>query len=270
MKTPWLRFCLLAPVAALAIGLLGGCATQRTAASKRLSGAPAEAAPHSVRTEERPGLGTEWGPTRVSWVETTTFPRARSRPDARSFVYYNDRDGVNAMLDYLGGNAREADGLRPAGEVSYGLRDGDGRWLKAWELKGQRFVAGERGRRYEVILKNDSARRVEVVLSVDGLDALDGDAARVDKRGYILDPREELAVEGFRTSDGTVAAFCFGAMGDTYAQKRHGNNLNCGVVGVAIFREGRGETPAGQPMPRRRAKPGEMPSSREYAKPPEA
>lgn len=246
----------------LAAALFSGCATRKTTTAPA---APLE----RVTAGERPGLGTSWGPQRVSWVEPTAFSRANeNRPDGRSAVYYNDRDGIDAMLDYLGGEPREAGGLRPAGGISYGLRDGEGRWLKAWELKGRRFVVGQLGQRYEVVLKNDSKKRVEVLVSVDGLDALDGKTAVFQKRGYVLEPHEELAVEGFRITDGTVAAFVFGRMNDTYSQRQHATTQNCGVVGVAVFREGRGQPVKDQPLPRRRSKPGENPSSRDYAKPP--
>ena len=33
---------------------------------------------------------------------------------------------------------------------------------------------------------------------MDGLDVLDGKAASFGKRGYIMDPRSELEIDGFR------------------------------------------------------------------------
>ena len=47
--------------------------------------------------EERPGLGTEFGERRSSWVSSTTFHRARSRPDGILVLRYNDRDGLIAL-----------------------------------------------------------------------------------------------------------------------------------------------------------------------------
>ncbi len=251
-----------------AVALVSGCASKR---SQGAPGAPREQAMRPVAVE-KPGIGTSWGEQRVSWVEPTSFARANgNRPAAKSTVFYNDRDGINAMLDYLGGEPKKATGMHAAGDVRFGLRDGEGGWLESWELDRKLFAAGERGRRYEVVLKNDSPRPVEVLVSVDGLDALDGERAKFDKRGYVIDGGEEMAVEGFRMTDGTVAAFRFGSMGDTYAQRRHQSTRDCGVVGIAVFREGKtGSRPDTEPRPRRRAKAGGPPSSREYAKPPEA
>jgi hypothetical protein len=249
---------LLACVSAL---LPSGCA--------RRPPQPAATPSDATLARTRPGIGTMWGEDRISWVQPTSFARANGdRPHAMGVVHYNDLDGVNATLDYLGGEAREATGLQPAGDVSFGLRDGEGRWLKTWALKTWRFAVGEKGRRYEVVLKNLSARPVEVVITVDGLDTLDGERGRKEKRGYVIEPREEFAVEGFRRTDGTVAAFRFGEMPQTYAQRRHGDTKNVGAIGVAVFRQGSGSdagTEGRQPI--RPAKPGEGPG-REYAPPP--
>lgn len=261
MKHGRLHFSLLA-LATCSLALLGGCATRP---SPRVG-------PHIpvITPPERPGLGTSWGETRASWVEPATFARSSAtRPNAKGQLYYNDKEGIDAMLDYVGGEPRKATGPQPAGDVTFGLRGSDGEWLDTWELKGKRFSVGSRGQRYEVVLKNESKKPVEVLVSVDGLDALDGQAARFEKRGYVLDPSEELAVDGFRQSDGEVAAFRFSNMGGTYAQRRHGDTVNCGVVGIAVFREGRNELPTPQ-QPRRHAKPGASPGSREYAPPPPA
>jgi hypothetical protein len=125
-----------------------------------------------------------------------------------------------------------------------------------------------------VVVKNETRKRLEVVLSVDGLDALDGESASVKKRGYILAPRETLSVEGFRVYDGSVAAFRFTNVGDTYAQRRHGQTGNVGVIGLAVFAEKWLGTPPANRRPEnrawRRAEPSEIPSSRRYATPPEA
>ena len=69
------------------------------------------------------------------------------------------------------------------------------------------FIVGEEGRRYSIELRNRTEFRLEAVLSVDGLDVIDGAAGRSGKRGYVIDPHRDLVVEGFRQSLGAVAAF---------------------------------------------------------------
>jgi len=267
MKTiilPFIRYALLA----LAVCIFAGCA------SSGPSPAPTQA--RALRTStDRPGFGTAWGETRQAWVEPTYFARAwGNQPSAKDVFYYNDREGTDAMLDYLGGEPRSKKGAQSmaGGLVSCGLRFGDGRWLDTWELRGKRIAAGEPGARYEVVVKNETRRRVEIVLSVDGLDALDGAAANFKKRGYVIGPREELAIEGFRTSDSTVAAFRFKNVGESYAHRKHGDTTNVGVIGLAVFQErwwsGESHNPANRAW--RRTEPKEFPSSRRYAAPPEA
>ena len=263
-------------VALLAAALcLVGCAQR-----ERTTGPTPSRAPQTLpvaQEKERPGLGTAWGEHRESWVEATYFARAwQNRPSGLEKVYYNDREGVDAMLDSVGGEPRSVPGLQRAagGMIQVGLRDGSGRWFETLDLRNHRFVVGERGSRYEVVVKNDSRRRVEVVVSVDGLDTLDGEPASVKKRGYVLGPRETLAVDGFRTSDGSVAAFRFINVGDTYAQRRYGDTGNVGVIGLAVFAERFLGTPADQLRPEhrawRQAAPKGLPSSRRYATPPDA
>src|SRR6185503_12401308 len=79
--------------------------------------------------------------------------------------------------------------------------------------------------------------RLEVVLSVDGLDVLDGKSASFAKRGYIMDPRAEIEVDGFRQNMDEVAAFRFGSVRGSYAGLKTGDTRNVGVIGIALFNE---------------------------------
>ena len=62
------------------------------------------------------------------------------------------------------------------------------------------------------------------------------------KRGYLVDPHGELEIDGFRQSMETVAAFRFGSVRGSYADQKHGDTRNVGVIGVALFNE-RGTNP---------------------------
>ena len=57
------------------------------------------------------------------------------------------------------------------------------------------------------------------------------------KRGYIIDPGKTLEVKGWRTSQDSVASFRFSGVGASYANLKHGNTRNVGVVGLAVFTE---------------------------------
>ena len=103
--------------------------------------------------------------------------------------------------------------------------------------RGSTFVAGEHGDRYEIRIGNNSAHRLEVVVSVDGLDAVSGRPGDfTSQRGYVIEPFGSVVIDGFRTSLQRVAAFRFASVGDSFAAKS-GAAHNAGVIGVAVFKE---------------------------------
>jgi len=116
------------------------------------------------------------------------------------------------------------------------ILDEHGMPLPSTVSNGRRYVLGEHGRRYTIRITNPSSRRVEVVVSVDGLDVIDGKPASLSKRGYVVNPYGELRIDGWRTSLHSVAAFRFGRVADSYAA-RTGSPRNVGVIGVAVFAE---------------------------------
>jgi len=193
---------------------------------------------------ERPGLGTEWGETRFSRITTVPFVRANSSsPFASAALFYNDAEGANAMASMAGFQRTVGKPLPHAGGlVSIGLRDEGGRFLSGFVAGGRNYILGEAGRRYSIVVRNNTESRLEVVLSVDGLDVIDGKDASFSKRGYLVDARSEIEVEGFRQSVDAVAAFRFGSVRNSYANQKHGNTRNVGVIGIAIFNE-RGSSP---------------------------
>jgi hypothetical protein len=126
------------------------------------------------------------------------------------------------------------------GALPYGMYvevlDQYGSPLETGYSGGRRYVLGEHGARYTIRVANPSARRVEVVVSVDGLDVIDGKAASFGKRGYVVLPYGEVRIDGWRTTMHSVAAFRFGRVADSYAA-RTGSARNVGVIGVAVFAE---------------------------------
>lgn len=193
---------------------------------------------------DRPGLGTQWGEQRDSHITNVPFERGNgANPFATSIVYYNDEEGARAMAS-SSGFARTAGGLYPVsnGALQIGLKGENGAWLGGFTASSRNYVVGEAGGRYTIVVRNATPFRIECVLSVDGLDVLDGKDASFSKRGYIVDPRGEIEVDGFRTSATQVAAFRFGSVRGSYAAQKHGETANVGVIGLAVFHE-RGTEP---------------------------
>lgn len=202
------------------------------------------------RPQRRPGLATRWGEQRRSQVSSAPFVRAeRTAPFALAKLFYNDAQGVREMAERFGGvryNLRHF--AIAGGYLDVALRDGGGRFITGFQAGGNNYLPASNGDRYTIVIQNHSPGRVEAVVSVDGLDVIDGTAASPSKRGYLLDPYGDLEIEGFRTSTSEVAAFRFGAVGRSYAAQKHGNTRNVGVIGVALFHE-RGDSPDRWPPP---------------------
>lgn len=124
----------------------------------------------------------------------------------------------------------------------------DGGALPTFRQGGLRYVLGEPGTRYNVRVSNPTAERVEVVITVDGRDAVSGQPGDyVSQRGYLVEPWGSLLVEGFRRNLDEVAAFRFTDRSQSYSALR-GTPENVGVIGVAVFPEkARPKTPIWRP-----------------------
>lgn len=141
----------------------------------------------------------------------------------------------------------------------------NGQPVREYRHQGDWFIEGRKDARYAIRVINRTARRVEVVVTVDGLDVLDGRPGDYrTRRGYVLRPWQTYDIEGFRLDMGRVAAFRFSTVARSYAA-RTGDARNVGVIGVAFFPEERprsrlpmGEIPRiGRPFPEREESPEE-------------
>lgn len=197
---------------------------------------PTERRPRAA--EERPGLATGFGETEESEWHRQSFVRASSKPVGAGLVFYNDKEGIEAMT----GSKRKVGGVETAaGEmIEWGIKGGGFGYLptyKTYSWGSRRFVMGEMGGHYSIVLKNRCKSRLEVVLSVDGLDVIDGKQAALSKRGYVIGPDETLEVKGWRTSPSTVARFNFTPVKGSYTNLKYGDHRNVGVIGMAVFAE---------------------------------
>ncbi|MCA9635117.1 MAG: hypothetical protein KC420_03675 [Myxococcales bacterium] len=182
-----------------------------------------------------PGLGTSYGETRYSQVHTVPFRRQSDNPDVILSLRYNDPQGVADLSALRGGAAYPSASLQ-TGALRLSLVGEGGGVLPGAQIGGEVYAVGGVGQRYMIAVENHTPDRYEVVASVDGLDVIDGGEASFSKRGYVVDPYTSFVIEGWRTSDNTIAAFRFSELGDSYAAQT-GKARNIGVVGVAFFHE---------------------------------
>jgi len=190
--------------------------------------------------KERPGLATTFGETRKSPMTSTAFQRATAKPYGVDAIYYNNHEGLEAM----GALDSKISGLQTTagGVMEWGIKGGFGflpTYYSYTSSSGQyrRFVEGTHNGRYTIVLKNVCKSALQVVLSVDGLDVIDGKPASVTKRGYVVPAGETLEVEGYRSSYDSVAAFKFSTVSNSYANLSRGDTRNVGVIGLAAYLE---------------------------------
>ncbi|MGB3399928.1 MAG: hypothetical protein WBA34_07130 [Candidatus Deferrimicrobiaceae bacterium] len=100
------------------------------------------------------------------------------------------------------------------------------------------YVEAEKGERYGIRIRNNTGRRVGVVVAVDGRNIISGEKShlRSKERMYILGPYESETYDGWRTARDTVNRFYFTEPGDSYAGAFRDYSA-MGVVAVAVYRE---------------------------------
>ncbi len=133
-------------------------------------------------------------------------------------------------------SARASENPGYLGPYSVEIVNEYGTALPTFTGPGGTYVLGTLGQRYLVRVRNHSGQRIEVVASVDGRDVLDGRPAAWGKRGYVVNAYDELAIDGYRVSTESVAAFRFSSVPRSYAAQL-GSAREVGVIGVAIFPE---------------------------------
>lgn len=216
----------------------GAVVTSESSVSRSVEDdAPArsDGAPVDVTPEARPGLATEWGETRYSAMSYAPFVRGAASPIDVATIHYNDAHLAAMQAMQHGGRATRWVGVRHDG-VRVSLRDDRGEALPGYYAGDTVYVLGNAGQHYTIVIENTTPARFETVVSVDGLDVINGRPASMGQRGYILQPYGRVEVEGFRQSRDTVASFRFGSVGDSYAAQQ-GDARNVGVIGVALFAE---------------------------------
>jgi len=102
--------------------------------------------------------------------------------------------------------------------------------------EGKIYVAARKDERYSVHIRNKISERIEVVISVDGRDAISGEVGDATRTGYAIPAYGTAVIRGFRQSNEKVAAFRFADKPESYSAKL-GTPQNVGVIGVAVYRE---------------------------------
>jgi hypothetical protein len=111
----------------------------------------------------------------------------------------------------------------------------DNRTLPVYQHQGRYYVAGRPGNEYQIRVRNRTGDDLLAVVSVDGVNAVNGETAHWGQPGYVLGAHQAYDIRGWRKSLSQVSAFFFTDHQNSYAA-RTGRPDNVGVVGVALFR----------------------------------
>jgi len=120
--------------------------------------------------------------------------------------------------------------------LSLELTDKHGNPFPTFWHDGERHVCAKKGRQFKVMARNNSPKRLKVIITVDGRDVISGEPGGFADRGYVIDPYAVLQVDGFRQTMDSVAAFEFSDAGSSYSAQQ-GTPGSVGVVAAAVFEE---------------------------------
>lgn len=113
----------------------------------------------------------------------------------------------------------------------------NGRPLTEYYARGRTYVEALNGAEYELRLRNDSADRVAVALSVDGLNTIDAHHTSAwNASKWVIEPFQTITISGWQMSTERARRFYFTNERDSYGAKL-GQTANLGVISAVFFRE---------------------------------
>ena len=101
------------------------------------------------------------------------------------------------------------------------------------------YVEAVRGNRYSIQVTNRTARRIGVVIAVDGRNIISGKKSDLNRneRMYVIGPHETNTFEGWRTGMDRTNRFYFTEPSDSYAEKVFRDASAMGTIALAVYRE---------------------------------
>lgn len=93
---------------------------------------------------------------------------------------------------------------------------------------------------FEIRFKNNTYKKVQVKISVDGTDILTGQPANteVNKDMWVVQPYGTLSLKAWTETQNGGARFVFASANNSVALHTHGDMSNRGIIAAAVFIEG--------------------------------
>lgn len=102
---------------------------------------------------------------------------------------------------------------------------------------GAVWIEGREGNNYTIDIRNNTPSRALFILSVDGLDILEGNPAGPSSQGYVVNAQDTISIPGWKINNQEAAEFFFSRSRDSYVNAIGGSTSNTGVIGAMVFAE---------------------------------
>jgi hypothetical protein len=125
----------------------------------------------------------------------------------------------------------------------------NGRPMAEYYARGRTYIEAIHGAEYELRVRNPSADRVAVALSVDGLNTIDArHTSAWNASKWVIEPYQTITISGWQMSSERARRFYFTNERDSYGAKL-GQTANLGNISAVFFRERRREVTITPPYP---------------------
>jgi hypothetical protein len=110
-------------------------------------------------------------------------------------------------------------------------------------ISGENLIGVFENEPFKIKFTNDSWKRVQIRVSVDGTDILTGELASTEPTGkmFVVDPFNKIELCAWPEDNNGGAEFLFGTTKNSVAANTHGNISAKGIIAVAVFEESESE-----------------------------
>jgi hypothetical protein len=109
--------------------------------------------------------------------------------------------------------------------------------IKEYYHEGNTFIEGRNGSEYIIRVHNHGSRSTEAIISVDGINIINGKDASDSSPGYLIRAYQTLDIPCWKVNGSEGAKFCFGTKEHSYSAEIGKGTDNTGVIGVRAFYE---------------------------------
>lgn len=120
------------------------------------------------------------------------------------------------------------------------LKQFDGKVMKKYNVEGIDTVGVWGSENFEIEFRNNTAEKVQAIISLDGTNILNGEKAATDnaKDSFVVNAFSSIRLKAWCESHHGGAEFIFTHAGNAVAAHTHGDISSLGFIAAAVFREG--------------------------------